>query len=72
MAVIAGIAIAGLTADARKLASHMRSECLNHKFNYESPMISGRLVRDVADMHQWRTAPKPGGVEWVGTRRRAE
>lgn len=60
-----GIAIAGLTADARKLASHMRSECLNHKFNFESPMISGRLVASVADMHQWRTVTlsrRPYGV----------
>jgi len=60
-----GIAIAGLTADARKLASHMRSECLNHKFNFQSPMISGRLVSQVADMHQWRTVTlgrRPYGV----------
>lgn len=26
-----GIAIAGLTADARSLAKYMRTECLNHK-----------------------------------------
>lgn len=27
-----GIAIAGLTADARSLAKYMRTECLNHKW----------------------------------------
>lgn len=26
-----GVAIAGLTADARSLAKYMRTECLNHK-----------------------------------------
>ena len=30
-------------------ARYMRTECLNHKFVYGTPMIPGRLVRDVAD-----------------------
>lgn len=30
----------------------MRTECLNHKFTYGSPINVGRLVCDVADRHQ--------------------
>lgn len=44
-----GIAIAGLTADARVLCKYMRSECINHKFVFESPMQLERLVLQVAD-----------------------
>ena len=29
-----GIAIAGLTADARYLSRYMRNECLNYRFTY--------------------------------------
>lgn len=47
-----GIAIAGLTADARMLQKYMQTECLNHKYTYESEMIVGRLVEKVADKHQ--------------------
>jgi len=47
-----GIAIAGLTADARILQRYMQTECLNHKYTYESEMIVGRLVEKVADKHQ--------------------
>jgi 20S proteasome subunit alpha 6 len=44
-----GIAIAGLSADARVLCKYMRSECINHKFVYDSPMQLERLVLQVAD-----------------------
>lgn len=44
-----GIAIAGLAADARVLSKFMRTECLNHKYVYESPIQVGRLVTKVAD-----------------------
>jgi len=47
-----GIAIAGLTADARSLSRYMRTECLNHKYVYGTAMATGRLVEDVADKHQ--------------------
>lgn len=47
-----GIAIAGLTADARVLARYMQTECLNHKYTFGSEMIVGRLVEAVADKHQ--------------------
>ncbi|OQR91928.1 proteasome subunit alpha [Achlya hypogyna] len=47
-----GMAIAGLTADARSLARFMRTECLNHKFVYGSALPVARLVSDVADKKQ--------------------
>jgi 20S proteasome subunit alpha 6 len=46
------IAISGLTADARFLCKHMRTECLNHNFVYGGTLQTGRLVNQVADMHQ--------------------
>mmetsp|Transcript_590 Transcript_590/g.756 ORF Transcript_590/g.756 Transcript_590/m.756 type:complete len:216 (-) Transcript_590:204-851(-) len=60
-----GIAISGLTADARVLATYMRTECLNHKYLYNSPMVTGRLVSDIADKHQSKTQAswkRPYGV----------
>jgi len=47
-----GIAISGLAADARVLSKYMRNECLNHKFVYDTPMNTGRLVLQLADKHQ--------------------
>ena len=46
------ISISGLTADARFLCKHMRTECLNHKFVYGGTLQTGRLVNQIADMHQ--------------------
>lgn len=43
-----GCAISGLTADGRVLHSYMRTECLNHRFVYESPLNVGRLVNAVS------------------------
>jgi 20S proteasome subunit alpha 6 len=60
-----GIAIAGLTSDARSLATFMRVECLNYKFTHGTPMITGRLVSEVAAKHQKRTmeySKRPYGV----------
>jgi len=60
-----GMAIAGLTADARTLARFMRTEALNHKFVYGSDMPIGRLVMDVADKCQQSTQSyvrRPYGV----------
>mmetsp|Transcript_15886 Transcript_15886/g.23593 ORF Transcript_15886/g.23593 Transcript_15886/m.23593 type:complete len:246 (-) Transcript_15886:87-824(-) len=60
-----GIGIAGLTADARALATYMRTECLNHKFQFDSPIITGRMVSDLADKHQAKTQAswkRPYGV----------
>uniref|UniRef100_A0A7S4KHV7 Proteasome subunit alpha type n=1 Tax=Paramoeba aestuarina TaxID=180227 RepID=A0A7S4KHV7_9EUKA len=50
-----GVAISGLTSDARVLSRYMRNECLNHKFVFDSPMVPGRLVRQVADKSQIHT-----------------
>jgi len=60
-----GIAIAGLTSDARVLSKYMRSECLNYKYVYDSPMNVGRLVLQVADKSQkntQRSGRRPYGV----------
>jgi len=60
-----GIAIAGLTADARVLCKYMRNECINHKFVYDSPMQLERLVLQVADksqVHTQRYGRRPYGV----------
>lgn len=43
----------------------MRSECLNHKYSYGTPMITGRLVAAVADKYQKKTMAswkRPYGV----------
>jgi len=50
-----GIAIAGLTADARVLCTYMQTESLNHKFVYDTLIPSGRLVRHIADKSQVHT-----------------
>ena len=55
------ISISGLTADARFLCKYMRTECLNHNFVYGSTKQTGRLVTQIADMHQRCT--QDGGYE---------
>ncbi len=60
-----GLAMSGLTSDGRSLIHYMRSECLNHKFVYGSPLQAERLVSDVADKHQratWSYVRRPYGV----------
>ena len=61
-----GIAISGLTADARHLSKYMRTECLNHKFVYDSAMPISRLANRLGDKHQACTqtysAKRPFGV----------
>lgn len=60
-----GIAIAGLTADGRVLSRYMRSECISHRFVYESPLNVGRLVTQIADKSQvctQRSWKRPYGV----------
>ena len=61
-----GIAISGLTADARSLCKYMRTECLQHKYVYESPMAVQRLVVDVADKCQGCTQSASGRPFGVG------
>ncbi len=47
-----GVAIAGLTADARTLVKHIRTEALEHEFTYSSNIQAGRLASELADMLQ--------------------
>jgi 20S proteasome subunit alpha 6 len=47
-----GVAMSGLTADGRSLIKHMRTEALNDKYVYGTPVQGGRLVLELADMHQ--------------------
>jgi len=60
-----GIAIAGLAADGRVLAKYMRSECLSHRYIYESPMQTKRLAIKISDKSQictQRSSKRPYGV----------
>jgi 20S proteasome subunit alpha 6 len=60
-----GIAISGLTADARVLAEYMRMECLNHKYVFDGPMNVGRLVAQIGDKAHDKTlwsGKRPYGV----------
>lgn len=47
-----GIGMSGLTADGRSLVKYMRTEALNHKYVYGTPIQGNRLVIELADMHQ--------------------
>lgn len=47
-----GVGISGLIADGRVLCKYLRTECLNHKFVFETPMQVGRLVRKLSDKSQ--------------------
>jgi len=60
-----GMAISGLTADARVICKYMRNECLNHKYVYDSPHPFGRLLNKVAEKSQVKTqrqSKRPYGV----------
>lgn len=60
-----GMAISGLTADARVICKFMRTECLNHKYVYDSPHPFGRLLNKVAEKSQIKTqrqSKRPYGV----------
>jgi 20S proteasome subunit alpha 6 len=60
-----GIAIAGLTADARVLSRFMRTECLNHSYTFGTPVPVSRLALMVADKCQvstQRASKRPFGV----------
>lgn len=60
-----GIAISGLTADARTLTKYMRTECLNHKYVYDSQLPVSRLINRLADKHHQCTQTyvrRPYGV----------
>lgn len=60
-----GMAISGLTADARVICKYMRNECLNHKYVYDSPHPFGRLLNKLAEKSQIKTqkqSKRPYGV----------
>ena len=60
-----GIAIAGLTADARYLCKYMRSECLNYWYTHDSHHPTERLIGKIAKKAQIKTfhpAKRPFGV----------
>lgn len=60
-----GMGISGLIADARGLAKLMENECLNHRFVFDSPMQTGRLVTKISDKAQHYTMhdeKRPYGV----------
>ncbi|KAF2073154.1 hypothetical protein CYY_005543 [Polysphondylium violaceum] len=61
-----GIAISGLTADARMLCNYMRNECSNYDYVYESKIRIERLVTKVADKHQLHTQGYGGRPYGVG------
>ena len=61
-----GISISGLTADARSLCKYMRTECLQHKYVYESAVPVQRLVVNVADKCQGCTQSASGRPFGVG------
>lgn len=60
-----GIAIAGLTADARHLCKYMRSECLNYWYTHGSHHPTERIINKIAKKSQVKTshpAKRPFGV----------
>lgn len=60
-----GIAVSGLTADARSLAKYMRNESMNHKYIYGSPIPIHMLMNRLGDKHQRTTQTyvrRPYGV----------
>ncbi|KAL8271783.1 hypothetical protein Esti_004292 [Eimeria stiedai] len=61
----AGVAISGITADAKVLCEIMRNACLQHKFTFDSEKPAARLALLVADKCQHntqRSGKRPYGV----------
>ncbi|KAL7749612.1 Proteasome subunit alpha type-6 [Sorochytrium milnesiophthora] len=60
-----GVAIAGLTSDARVLSTYMRNECMRHKMVFARPVPTQRVVHSVSDKAQINTqryGSRPYGV----------
>merc|ERR1712178_153765 len=60
-----GIAIAGLTADARYLSRFMRTECLNYWYAHGSQHPTERLITKISKKSQAKTchpSKRPYGV----------
>lgn len=47
-----GIAISGLTADARMLSRYMRTECLNYKYSHDTQLPINRLISQLGNKMQ--------------------
>ncbi|KAI9141154.1 nucleophile aminohydrolase [Paraphysoderma sedebokerense] len=50
-----GVAIAGLTSDARVLSNFMRAEAMKHKINFDRPVPTYRVVQAIANKAQINT-----------------
>ncbi|CAO3687454.1 unnamed protein product [Umbelopsis ramanniana] len=60
-----GIAIAGLTSDARDISNFMRTEAMRSKMLFDQPLPVGRIVSAIGDKAQKRTVmygERPFGV----------
>lgn len=60
-----GISIAGLTADARLLSKFMRTECINSRYAFDTPLPVSRLVNMIGEKSQiptQRYGRRPFGV----------
>lgn len=63
-----GVAVSGLIPDARVLAKYMRDECLNHRWAYETPVQTNRLVQMISDKAQvftQKNEKRPYGVGFL-------
>lgn len=45
-----GVAMSGLTSDARMLVDHARTECQNHTFTYDENMPVESLTQSISDL----------------------
>ncbi|KAM7204169.1 putative proteasome subunit alpha type-1 protein [Rhypophila sp. PSN 637] len=60
-----GIAIAGLTSDARVLSNFMKQQCLAHRYHFQRDMAVFDIVRKIGDKAQINTqhyGKRPYGV----------
>jgi 20S proteasome subunit alpha 6 len=55
-----GVAISGITSDARVLSKFMRTECLNSKYVFDTPLPTARLVAAVGDSMWMLVTPMMG------------
>ncbi|EPQ59523.1 20S proteasome subunit [Gloeophyllum trabeum ATCC 11539] len=63
-----GIAIAGLTSDARVLSNFMRQQAMSERMVFNRPVPVNRLVSAIADKAQWNTQEygrRPYGVGFL-------
>jgi 20S proteasome subunit alpha 6 len=56
-----GVAISGITSDARVLSKFMRTECLNSKYVFDTPLPTARLVAAVGDSMWMLGTPRSDG-----------